>query len=128
MITATRSRFAPVARFLAVPVMLAAAVLAAPPSRADDGNTASVTVQFADLDLNSSQGAAALYERLEVASQLVCRTYEGRGVALRTAHRLCVEQALDSAIERVDRATLTAYHEARVNGAPSHARIASTTP
>jgi UrcA family protein len=128
MITATHARFAPLVRLLAVPVMLAAAVLAAPPSRADDGDTASVRVSFADLDLNSPQGAATLYGRLETASHIVCRTYEGRGVALRTAHRRCVEVALDSAVGRVGRATLTAYHEARVNATTSHARIASTTP
>jgi UrcA family protein len=127
MITATRSRLAPVARFLAVPVMLAAAVLAAAAARADDGDFATYRVSYADLDLSTLQGAATLYGRLETASQIVCRTYEGRGVALRTAHRNCVHQALESAVERVDRPTLTAYHAARV-GTTSRARIASTTP
>jgi UrcA family protein len=128
MITATRLRFAPVARLLAVPVLLAAAVLAAPPSRADDGEIASARVSFADLDLNTLQGAATLYGRLQTASQFVCRTYEGADFEHHTAHRLCVRQALDSAVERVDRPTLTAYHAARVSGVASHARVASTTP
>jgi UrcA family protein len=127
MTTATRFRPGPAA-FLAVPAMLAAAILAAPTARADAGDYASVTVSFADLDLNTPQGTAALYGRLETASQTVCRSFEGRGLALRSAHRRCVAGALSAAVGRVGRTQLTAYHEARVGAATSRPRIASATP
>jgi UrcA family protein len=74
----------------------------------------SLTVQFADLDLNKDAGAAALFNRIRGAALKVCSTYRG-GPTLRDKqqHAACVDFALSNAVARVDRPELTEYVTSR---------------
>jgi UrcA family protein len=67
------------------------------------GGVATVTVRYADLDLNTSEGIAALYERLQRAARNVCRYYDGRGSLTNVrVLRACYERALAAAVGDVD--------------------------
>lgn len=68
----------------------------------------SLTVQFADLDLNTSEGAQKLVERLREAAVRLC-TARGAGATLREKQRYaaCIELAVSNASARVTRPVLT---------------------
>jgi UrcA family protein len=76
----------------------------------------SLTVQFADLDLSKSEGAATLFNRIKGAAMKVCSAHSG-GTTLRgkQQHAACVEFALSNAIARVDRPELTDYVASRAS-------------
>jgi UrcA family protein len=82
---------------------------------AASGEIATVTVRYADLDLNTSEGIAALYERLQRAARNVCRYYDARGSLTDVrALRACYEQALAAAVGDVDLERLnTVYRSAK---------------
>ena len=68
------------------------------------------TVNYGELDLSSSQGVATLYHRLRVAAQEVCAPFEGRELSKRARFQACYSEALDKAVAKVNRETLTAFH------------------
>jgi UrcA family protein len=70
----------------------------------------SMTVQFADLDLNKDAGAATLFNRIKGAAKKVCSTYGG-GTTMRDKqqHAACIDFAVSNAVARVDRPELTEY-------------------
>jgi len=74
-----------------------------------------IGVRFADLDLTRSEGAAVLYQRIEAAAKTVCASLDGRDLASQMRFRGCSETAIGSAVAKVDRPILTAYHKARMN-------------
>ena len=74
-----------------------------------------VEVRFSDLDLTRSEGAAVLYQRIEAAAKTVCASLDGRDLASQMRFRGCSETAIGSAVAKVDRPILTAYHKARMN-------------
>ena len=77
----------------------------------------SVTVKFADLDLNTDQGDAALYRRLTVAARRACWQFPGaaeplpisRQKQLEARHATCVQQAIDGAVAQINRPVFTSY-------------------
>jgi UrcA family protein len=78
----------------------------------------SVSVQFADLNTASSQGAASLYRRLKSAAASVCRGLEpGKELARVWAYTDCVHTAMSNAIIKVNRPAVTAY--AAAHGMPT---------
>jgi UrcA family protein len=102
-------------------LILVAAVNAAPVLSADAAP--SQTVRFDDLNLSQPRGVHLLHARLEKAAASVC------GEPLRANSRIvsnewqaCVTQALQRAVDRLDRPALTAYHSARM--AAGHPPIA----
>jgi UrcA family protein len=68
----------------------------------------SLTVQFADLDLNNAEGAALLFGRMRGAAKKVCGI-AGTSLREKYEHAACIELALSNAIARVDRPMLTEY-------------------
>lgn len=85
-------------------------------ARAQSGSeveTISREVRYADLDLNSEAGSAALLARLHAASERVCgydsdrRNWEARRHA-----RLCARQAMSRAVSSLDSATVSATYAA----------------
>jgi len=92
-------------------VAIAAVVCSATIAKADASfEPRSVTVQFADLDADNTQGAASLYRRLKSAAASVCRDLDpGRQLARARAYTDCLQTALGNAIVAVDRPSLTAY-------------------
>ena len=80
-------------------------------SAADSTDPRSLIVKYEELDLTSSQGAAALYARLRSASKTVCAPLQGRELRQHTAFQDCYKQALSNAVVRVNRESVTALHQ-----------------
>jgi UrcA family protein len=80
---------------------------------ADFGNTPPhKVVNFKDLNLNTSEGAAVLYARIQSAAYEVCGSpdrYDLSELKLQT----CVKAAVSEAISHVDRPMLTNLYEAK---------------
>ena len=84
---------------------------AAAPSQFDD---ASVTVNFADLNIDNAAGAKVLYSRLQRASAEVCGasgTYLEQGSLARVAQaEQCYAETLDEAVSKIDSSALRQIH------------------
>jgi UrcA family protein len=75
--------------------------------------TKAVVVRFADLDLNQPKDIQILYRRIKLAAGVACGTREQTGSRLPLpSWQHCVVGALDSAVSRLDRPALSAYHRA----------------
>ncbi len=88
----------------------------------DSYDVRSEKVSFADLNLSSPAGAAALYGRIEKAARNVCgpdnilgRHFEWQG---------CCKSAIAAAVGKVNSPLLTAVHESK-NGGPRLASLQS---
>jgi UrcA family protein len=80
------------------------------------GDPPSVTVRFADLDLNGAAGSATLYKRLSVAARAVCRELDprdsGAGAlmpARQQQYQGCMDKAIIGAVAKINRAAFTSY-------------------
>ncbi|HME38329.1 MAG TPA: UrcA family protein [Steroidobacteraceae bacterium] len=84
-------------------------------ARADTGiEPRTATVHFADLDPVNAQGAAVLYRRLKVAAEKVCRDLDpGRQLTRMQPYKNCMQLAIATAVEKIDRPILTAYSASR---------------
>ncbi len=69
----------------------------------------SLTVQYGDLDLNKPQGVDALLKRIKSAAKDVCSEFEGRTQREKQLHSQCVDQAVSTAVARVNRPALSQY-------------------
>lgn len=79
-------------------------------------------VNFADLNIDTPQGASALYGRIRHAAQGVCGDPQSPGSRMTSpAWRSCVAQSIDRAVAAVDRPALTAYH--RLHSAHSDRQV-----
>jgi len=99
-----------IAAIVATGLALPLAGMAAAPSHIDD---AAVKVSYSDLNINNEAGAKVLYSRLQRASQEVCGVGSHNIVRSLTETRkaqACYEDALTSAIEKLDSELLTAIH------------------
>jgi len=79
-------------------------------------NVPSVVVHFADLDLSRSEGATVLYQRLKGAAKTVCAPLDDRNLARHQSFEACMQNAISTAVAKVDEPALTAYYEAKMNG------------
>jgi UrcA family protein len=70
-------------------------------------------VDYSDLNLAQPNAAGALYVRLKDAARYVCSPYSRRGNEYYKAHRACMQTAVHSAVTKVGRAELTAWHQSR---------------
>jgi UrcA family protein len=71
------------------------------------------TVKYADLNVSSPSGAAALYARIRVAADGVCRTLDGRDLASKTLFDRCVHKAITDAVTKVDQPALYSIYNAK---------------
>ena len=80
----------------------------------------SMSVSYAGLDLDDPASMHILYGRLKVAARLVCGgDISGvREVQRIFAHKACVDDALDSAIDSIGNAALTTLHQESATEAP----------
>ena len=78
---------------------------------AEQPQTASVTVSFADLDLSKAAGAQTLYKRIKAAARQVCGSIDGYTYMKSQRWRECYQSAIADAVARVDRPSLTALHQ-----------------
>jgi UrcA family protein len=72
-----------------------------------------VTVKFADLNVSTSQGAAALYRRIEYAAQEVCSRMYVSTEAYKHYKSSCLQKVIGDAVVKVDRPALSAVFESR---------------
>lgn len=73
----------------------------------------SLTVQYADLDLNREAGVARLYSRIQGAARRVCHQQDMDQLVAVQSYPLCVKRAVAAAVARIDRPLLTDYSAAR---------------
>jgi UrcA family protein len=81
-------------------------------------------VHFADLDLSRSEGAAVLYRRLKGAVETVCAPLDDSMLAGHMRFQACVQNAISTAVAKVDQPALTAYYETKTNGRNTTIQIA----
>lgn len=84
----------------------------------------SVTVQFADLDLNRQAGIAKLYLRIKGAARRVCDQQAIDQPVAGQTYPVCVKQAVATAVARIDRPLLSDY-VAQLGGKPTKTAPAS---
>ncbi len=70
-------------------------------------------MKYADLNVSSPAGAAALYARINAAANGVCRTLDGRDLASKTHFNRCVHKAIADAVTRVDQPALYSIYDAK---------------
>ena len=73
----------------------------------------SKTVRYHDLNLNSPEGVASLYERIHAAALDVCQSAEGPwrwGLEYWTEWDWCVNHAVANAVQSVHNDNLSAYY------------------
>ena len=88
-------------------------------SETPDPTAQSVTVRFAELNLNDTEGARILYARIRSASATVCGTrWSVLGGLQDWAWKECYRATLDDAVRRINRPLLSDLHRSLRN-APS---------
>jgi UrcA family protein len=71
-------------------------------------------VAFGDLNLESQQGAKALYARLRNGAEDVCSDFEGRDLFFKRLWQTCFDQAIAAAVVQINRPRLTTLHSQTV--------------
>ena len=87
----------------------------------------SVTVQFADLDLDREAGIAKLYLRIKGAARHVCYQQAEEQPEATQSYPACVKHGVATAVARINRPLLTDY-VAQLGGTPAKtasARVAA---
>ena len=69
----------------------------------------SLTVQFADLDLDHKAGIVMLFQRIKGAAQRVCVDKAGATLVAKKTYAGCVELAVATTVALIDRPLLTDY-------------------
>ena len=106
-----RSRFLSTIPVIAASLLsLAFAAHAGPASVNQPQDVLAKTVTYGDLNLESEQGAKVLYARLRSAARQVCRPVEGIELSSQRAWSTCVDEAVSSAVIKVNRERVTALH------------------
>jgi UrcA family protein len=65
-----------------------------------------ITVKFADLNVSNSQGAAALYARIQWAARRVCHPLDGGDLGSKARMGACVRKAIADAVAKVGQPAL----------------------
>jgi UrcA family protein len=91
---------------------------------ADWSDVPTVTVSYADLNLDRPEGAATLYRRIRAGASYVCRSLESRDVDRELQWERCIHEATAKAVAKVDQPVLTAYYRAKN---PEHSQPATVT-
>ena len=83
------------------------------------------TVHYADLDLGTKAGAAALYTRIRVAAERVCGDGDSRELARVAAAKACVDRAITASVRSVNNPRLTSVYHARLGAGAKAISVAS---
>jgi len=67
-----------------------------------DSPPETLNVSYADLDVNTGEGAAVLYHRIRVAAAEVCSIYDTRDLAHAALRRSCTDRAVAHAVAAVN--------------------------
>ncbi|TAJ93941.1 MAG: UrcA family protein [Gammaproteobacteria bacterium] len=72
------------------------------------------TISYADLDMDTQDGAQALYNRVNKAARKVCKVmYPPYSLTGGVQHKQCVADLVEGAVNEVGKPVLTAIHEER---------------
>jgi UrcA family protein len=80
---------------------------------AADSEFLQTTVKYGDLNISTSQGAAALFNRIRGAADEVCRPLEHGDLASKSRLAACVHKAIADAVTTVNQPALTAVYNAK---------------
>ncbi len=106
---------------IAVALFGAASGFAAMPAVADESDAPQTTVKYGDLNISTTQGAAALYARIRSAAKAVCSQFDGPVLAAYAQRDACVNKAILGAVNKVNSAALTALYSAKTGKeVPTH--------
>ena len=83
------------------------------------------TVQYADLNLNTSAGAKVLYRRIRNAAKQVCGDEDSRQADVAAAAKACVDQAIVASVRAVNQQQLTRIAEAHGYAVETDLSVAS---
>lgn len=103
---ALHATFASIA--MGICLLISSNAFAAPPA-----DVRSETVKFADLNISTPSGVAALFQRIHAAAERVCEPSAGENPFHTLSTRTCVEQAQARAVAQINRPQLTAYFETK---------------
>jgi len=81
----------------------------------------SVKVQTSDLDLKTENGAAKLYQRLQVAASELCGRTSVQSLERRAVWLKCYTRTLQDAVTSINEPALLAIHRDHRNDRPRHA-------
>jgi UrcA family protein len=76
------------------------------------------TVVYGDLNLDTEAGARVLYSRLRIAANAVCSPLEGRSLSLQSRWQACYDNAMASAVAKVNHAAVTALYASTLGHSP----------
>jgi UrcA family protein len=104
----------PVRTLLAGAILSALAFSLATVSRANDDTTPpQVIVKFADLDVSTSQGAAALYRRIHGAAVDVCSRMYVESQSYKWHKNACLQKVIGDAVTKANRPALSAVYASK---------------
>jgi UrcA family protein len=117
-----------------LPTLVAGAILSvltfsfATVSRADEGTAPpQVIVRFADLDVSTSKGAAALYGRIHSAAVDVCSRMYVDEQAYKWHKNACLQKVIGDAVIKVNRPGLSAVFASKYGVSPTIVLAAAET-
>jgi UrcA family protein len=118
----------PLRTLLAGAILSALTLSFATVSRADDGTAPpQVIVKFADLDVSTSQGAAALYGRIHRAADDVCSRMYLDEQAHKWHEKDCLKKVIGDAVIKVNRPALSAVFASKFGVSPPMVLAAAGT-
>lgn len=85
---------------------------AAPSHAWDDLGERAVTIEFQGASASTPQGASALYQRIQSASEYVCEVIDHGDLASARIFRACVRATISDTVKKVNRQALTSVFEA----------------
>jgi UrcA family protein len=118
----------PLRTLVAGAILSALAFSFATVSRADDGTAPpQLIVKFADLDVSTSQGAAALYRRIHSAAVDVCSRMHVIELAYKFHKDTCLQKVIGDAVIKVNRPALSAVFASKYDVPPPMVLAAAGT-
>lgn len=94
-------------------------------ARADEP-VATQVVRFKDLNLNSSEGAAALYGRIKRAANQVCGHWDNVDLSQLHAVQTCINDAVSRAVAEVNSPMLTSLYNEKTGKADKKVTLAQS--
>lgn len=96
-------------------------------SAADSAQVPEATVKYGDLNVSTSQGAAALYSRIHAAAERVCSNLDRSDPFSRMQRDTCVNQSVADGVRKVNQAALFAVYNTK-NARPLPMIVATEQP
>jgi UrcA family protein len=93
----------------------------------NDAAPVQVIVRFADLDVSTPQGAAALYGRIRGAAVEVCSRMYADELAYKLHKSTCLQKVIGDAVLKVNRPALSAVFASKYDVPPSIVLAAAGT-